>query len=164
LLGCYGNKEIHTPHIDHLANTGTRFLNHFAGAPVPSAGRTALLSGRFSGDNTIDKFLPAAGYTCQTTSGAADAVKFIASQPGAKPFLLVAGFSPYQSDPPARFLAAYAQSKFDTFPQEPLAKNAVRNREMFKPSLVPNLRKMAAATTAFDEEVGSVSDALAQRK
>jgi arylsulfatase A-like enzyme len=164
LLGCYGNKEIQTPRIDRLASIGTRFLNHFAGAPVPSAGRTALLTGRFSGDNPLDRFLASAGYITQSTNGAAEAVKFIGAQSPAKPFCLVAGFTPYQNEPPAKYLAMYAQSKFDTLAQEPPAKNAARNRDRMGPNLLANLRKMAAATSAFDEEVGSVFDAVAQKK
>ena len=163
ILGCYGNKEVRTPNIDRLANIGTRFINHYTTAPVATAGRTGLLTGRYSGDVTLDKFFPAAGYNCQTAAGTAEAVKFIEAQSPSKPFFLIAGFSPYQSEPDAKYLTPYAQSKFDTFPQEPPARNAARNREMLGPSLLANIRKAAAATTAFDDEVGSLSAAL-QRK
>ena len=164
MLPCYGNKEIQVPQIDRLAATGTRFLNHYAAAPVPAAGRTALLTGRFSGDATLDKFLPAAGYACQTVTGGAAAVKFIETQSSDKPFCLVAGFAPYQSTPDAKYLAPYAKATFDTFAQEPPAKNAARNRERMGPALLENLRKAAAATTALDDEIGAISAALAQKR
>src|ERR1017187_4589397 len=46
ILGCYGNREVRTPNIDRLAQTGTRFLNHYACAPVADIARAALLTGR----------------------------------------------------------------------------------------------------------------------
>jgi len=164
MLPCYGNKEIRTPHIDRLAATGTRFLNHYAGAPIPAAGRTALLTGRFSGETTLDKFLPSAGYSCQTTTSAGEAAKFIDTQSSGKPFFLIAGFAPYQSAFDARYLEAYAKSKFDTFAQEPPARNAARNREMMGAALLTNLRRIAAATTAFDDEIGVLASTIAQKK
>src|SRR5215470_18364 len=122
LLGCYGNKEIRTPNIDRLATTGTRFLNHFAGAPVPAAGRAALLT-------NLDKAIASAGYHTQTVNGATEAVQFLDAQSAGKPFLLIAGWAPYRSAPGAKFVEQYAQAKFDTLAQEPAAKNASRNRE-----------------------------------
>ena len=35
MLGCYGGKEVHTPNIDRLFDTGVRFRNHFAASPPP---------------------------------------------------------------------------------------------------------------------------------
>src|SRR5690349_23428808 len=72
VLGSYGNKEIRTPNLDRLAQTGTRFQRHFACAPSPTAGRATLLSGRTgmqlkNGDAGLDKVLGAAGYTCAAT-------------------------------------------------------------------------------------------------
>jgi arylsulfatase A-like enzyme len=157
LPGCYGNKEIRTPNIDRLATTGTRFLNHFAGAPVPAAGRAALLT-------NLDKAVESAGYRTQTVNGATEAVQFLDAQSAGKPFLLIAGFSPYQAAPNAKFIESYAQAKFDTLAQEPAAKNAARNREMMGKDLLVNLRKMAAATAAFDDEVGAVVRTLTQKK
>src|SRR5262249_22669445 len=148
MLGCYGNKEFRTPNIDKLASAGTRFLNHYAGAPVPSAGRAALLT-------NLDKAIAGAGYSVETVNGSPDAVKYIDAQSGAKPFLLIAGFAPLQAAPEAKFLEPYAQSRFDTLAQEPAAKNAARNQPMMGRDLIPNLRKMAAAITAFDDQVGA---------
>jgi arylsulfatase A-like enzyme len=159
MLGCYGNKELRTPHIDSLATNGTRFLNHYTGAPVPAAGRDALLSG---GDTTVEKVLAKAGYNCQSTNGAG-AARFIESIAVDKPFLLTASFAPYQAQPDPKYLAGYAQAKFDTWAQDPAAK-AARNPQMMGKDLLQNLRRIGAATSAFDDQVGAISGALAQRK
>jgi arylsulfatase A-like enzyme len=160
MLGCYGNKEVRTPRIDALATNGTRFLNHYAGAPVPRAGRDALLNG---GGSTVEKVLAGAGYNCQSTNGEG-AARFIESIATDKPFLLTASFAPYQAPVDPKYLAPFAQSKFETWPQEPAARNAARNQEMMGKDLLQNLRKIAAATAAFDDQVGAISAALAQKK
>ena len=45
-LSCYGNKLINTPNIDSLAKTGVLFTNFYASAPVCTASRAGLLTGR----------------------------------------------------------------------------------------------------------------------
>lgn len=77
LLGCYGNREVRTPNIDRLAQTGTRFLNHYACAPVAAKARAALLTGRTTmqlkdaGEVTLEKLLGGIGYACATSAGGA---------------------------------------------------------------------------------------------
>ncbi|MCE9610248.1 MAG: sulfatase [Chthoniobacter sp.] len=46
-LGCYGGKDIPTPHIDALAASGARFTSGYVTAPFCAASRAALLTGRF---------------------------------------------------------------------------------------------------------------------
>ena len=46
-LGCYGHPELETPHIDRLAREGTRFTDFYSLAPICSASRAALLTGRY---------------------------------------------------------------------------------------------------------------------
>ena len=46
-LGCYGGKEIPTPHIDALAAGGVRFTSGYVTAPFCVASRVALMTGRF---------------------------------------------------------------------------------------------------------------------
>jgi len=46
-LGCYGGKDIPTPHIDALAGGGVRFTNGYVTAPFCAASRAALLTGRY---------------------------------------------------------------------------------------------------------------------
>ncbi|MBM3272336.1 sulfatase [Candidatus Kaiserbacteria bacterium] len=44
-FSCYGEKLIRTPHVDQLANDGTRFSKAFVTAPVCSPCRSALITG-----------------------------------------------------------------------------------------------------------------------
>jgi len=46
-LNCYGADDLHTPHLDGLADQGTRFTQFYVGAPVCSPSRAALLTGRY---------------------------------------------------------------------------------------------------------------------
>lgn len=45
--GCYGAKDLLTPNIDAIAGRGVRFTQFYAGAPVCSPSRAALLTGRY---------------------------------------------------------------------------------------------------------------------
>jgi arylsulfatase B len=45
--GCYGGKDVPTPHIDSLARNGARFTSGYATAPFCAASRAALLTGRY---------------------------------------------------------------------------------------------------------------------
>jgi arylsulfatase A len=45
-VGCYGNKIIHTPNIDKLAEQGMRWQNAYSSCPVSSPTRAALLTGK----------------------------------------------------------------------------------------------------------------------
>jgi arylsulfatase A-like enzyme len=167
ILGCYGNREVRTPNIDRLAQTGTRFLNHYACAPVAGKARAALLTGRTTmqlkdaGEVTLEKLLAGIGYTCGTSAGGAEAAKFLDAQSAAKPFFLTAGFAPYANLPDA---GLYAQAKLDTFAQEAAAKNAARGKEMLGANLLANLRRVAAATTALDVEIGALVAKVTQKK
>jgi arylsulfatase A-like enzyme len=46
-LGAYGNRDIHTPHIDALAAEGVRFNNSFCPYPVCTPSRYSLISGLY---------------------------------------------------------------------------------------------------------------------
>jgi len=46
-LGCYGAKDIRTPHLDRLARQGVRFAQFYANGPECSPTRAALLTGRY---------------------------------------------------------------------------------------------------------------------
>jgi arylsulfatase A-like enzyme len=167
ILGCYGNREVRTPNIDRLAQTGTRFLSHYACAPVADQARATLFTGlttmqlKPAGDVTLEKLLGGIGYTCGTTSDGAGAVKFLEAQSAAKPFFLTAGFAPYATLPDA---GSYAKAALDTFAQEAPAKNAARGKEMLGPPLLANLRRVAAATTALDGEIGALVTKITQMK
>lgn len=63
-LGCYGNDEIRTPHIDRLATEGTLFTRAFASNPVCSPTRATLLTGLVPSQHGVHSFL--AGGRLQT--------------------------------------------------------------------------------------------------
>lgn len=46
-IGCYGSKDIRTPHIDRLAASGIRFTDFHANGALCSPTRAALLTGRY---------------------------------------------------------------------------------------------------------------------
>jgi arylsulfatase A-like enzyme len=46
-LGCYGAKDLHTPHLDALAARGVRFTQFYSAAPVCSPSRAGTLTGRW---------------------------------------------------------------------------------------------------------------------
>ena len=52
-LGCYGQKDIQTPHIDHMATEGMRFTQHYAGSTVCAPSRCTLLTGFHTGHASI---------------------------------------------------------------------------------------------------------------
>jgi len=44
-LGCYGDLQAQTPHLDRFSEQGVRYLNAFSSAPVCSAARSTLITG-----------------------------------------------------------------------------------------------------------------------
>ena len=61
-LGCYGNTFNETPHIDRLAQESMRFTNAYAGAPVCSPSRAALLTGKTPARLHLTQWLPGTIY------------------------------------------------------------------------------------------------------
>ena len=51
--GCYGQKQIATPQIDHLATEGVRFTDCYAGSTICAPSRCALLTGMHTGHGRI---------------------------------------------------------------------------------------------------------------
>ena len=47
-LGCYGNRNIHTPNLDGLAQQGTRFKQFYTSSAVCSPSRASFLTGMFT--------------------------------------------------------------------------------------------------------------------
>ncbi len=47
-LGCYGTKEVWTPHLDQLARDGVRYTRFYTTAPVCSASRSAFMTGMYA--------------------------------------------------------------------------------------------------------------------
>jgi arylsulfatase A-like enzyme len=46
-MGCTGNRIIHTPNVDALARSGTRFRNMFVTTPICAASRASILTGLY---------------------------------------------------------------------------------------------------------------------
>ena len=46
-VGCYGHPEVRTPNLDRLAASGVRFTQWYANAPVCSASRAAIMTGKY---------------------------------------------------------------------------------------------------------------------
>lgn len=76
-LGCYGNQEIRTPHIDRIAQAGARFVNNYVCTPSGAVSRATLFSGRTPAQHgvqgpdgslarevLIPDLLAAGGYQC----------------------------------------------------------------------------------------------------
>lgn len=77
-LGCYGQRQIKTPHLDRMAAEGIRFTDCYAGSTVCAPSRCALMTGYHTGharirgnalvplrpeDVTVAEVLERAGYT-----------------------------------------------------------------------------------------------------
>jgi arylsulfatase A-like enzyme len=56
-LGCYGNKDIQTPHIDKLAAEGIRFTRALSSNPVCSPTRATFLTGLIPSQHGVHSFL-----------------------------------------------------------------------------------------------------------
>ena len=56
-MGCYGNPEIKTPHLDRLASQGVRFEHFFCASPVCSPARASLLTGRIPSQHGVHDYL-----------------------------------------------------------------------------------------------------------
>lgn len=52
-LGCYGQKQILTPHLDRMAREGMRFTQAYAGSPVSAPSRASLMTGQHSGHGHV---------------------------------------------------------------------------------------------------------------
>lgn len=56
-LGCYGNPDIRTPHIDRLASQGIRFTHALSSNPVCSPTRATYLTGLIPSQHGVHSFL-----------------------------------------------------------------------------------------------------------
>ena len=57
-LGCYGQQQIQTPHIDRLAAEGTRYTQVYAGATVCAPSRSCLMTGTHGGHTRVRDNIP----------------------------------------------------------------------------------------------------------
>ncbi|MBI1388724.1 MAG: sulfatase-like hydrolase/transferase [bacterium] len=52
-LGCMGNPDVKTPHIDRLASEGVLFRQTFANTPVCCPGRACMMTGRYASSHGL---------------------------------------------------------------------------------------------------------------
>lgn len=52
-LGCYGQSQIRTPHIDRMAEQGMKFTQFYAGSTVCAPSRAVLMTGQHTGQNQV---------------------------------------------------------------------------------------------------------------
>ena len=57
-VGCYGHPEVRTPNLDKLAGSGIRFTQWYSNAPVCSASRAAILTGKYPDRTGVKGALP----------------------------------------------------------------------------------------------------------
>ncbi len=84
-LGCSGNEDIHTPHIDLLAAKGIRFDNFFCASPVCSPARATILTGKMPSQHGVQDFI-------KKGSLREDAIEYLADQTGYTDVLSANGY------------------------------------------------------------------------
>jgi arylsulfatase A-like enzyme len=175
MLGSYGNKQVHAPHLDTLAQMGMRFSNHFACAPAPVPGRNTLLTGLTpmqlgeagnvsAGDITLSKLLGGAGYVTQEGDIAA-ALQFLDAQSAGKPFFFTVNcpsLQPPYDNVAQKYLDLYVGEPFDGYAPDLPAPNARSGKEMLV-HILSSVRKAAASVSALDDAVGTVLAKLRAR-
>src|ERR1041385_7886491 len=57
-VGCYGHPEVRTPNLDRLAASGVRFTQWYANAPICSASRAAIMTGKYPDRVCVKGALP----------------------------------------------------------------------------------------------------------
>ena len=73
-LACYGHPHIQTPNLDRLAAEGIRFTSFYSAAPVCSASRVGLLTGRSPNRSGVYDWIPEVGRNSAAKSDARDLV------------------------------------------------------------------------------------------
>lgn len=58
--GCYGNSELRTPTLDHLASTGVLYENAYTTSPVCSPARASFFTGRIPSQHGVHDYLSSA--------------------------------------------------------------------------------------------------------
>jgi len=170
MTGVYGARELRTPNLDAIANTGTRFLHAYTAAPAPEPGFAALMTGRSSGaGDTLDRMLAARGFrTASLVEGEMAAItdgalRFLDQQSPAQPFCAVIRYAPLRESGKVaeKYRQQFAATDFTQLGWLPAAANALDKKPFEK--IVPNLREAAAAIAAVDDQLGMLQRKLQER-
>ena len=176
MMGTYGNQEVKTPNLNRLGQMGTHFLNHFTAAPAAGPGFATLMTGRSpmqlgdagaisAADVTIEKVLAAAGYVCHSAEPES-APELIDQAKDGSPFFIAVRYSalelPY-GNIPSKYLDLYGHEKFDNYSVELTAANARSGKELLA-DRVANLRKVGAAISMMDDNVGALTTRISQKQ
>ncbi|WP_147915683.1 sulfatase [Ruania zhangjianzhongii] len=86
-LGCYGNSEIRTPHIDAMAREGVRFTEFYCTSPVCSPSRASLLTGQIPSRHGVQDWI-------RSGNGRGDrAIRYLEDELTTTDVLAAAGYS-----------------------------------------------------------------------
>jgi len=95
----------------------------------------------------------------------AGALEFLDQQQTGRPFFLTASYfnphTPYEGHP-QKYYDLYKSHTFDSFGWEPMAPNALREKDLMQ-DVVGNLRKCAASVTALDDQIPVLLKKLDQK-
>jgi arylsulfatase A-like enzyme len=80
-LGCYGNPDIRTPHIDRLATEGVRFTRALSSNPVCSPTRATYLTGLIPSQHGIHSYLGGEQPSAQMGPDAYDTIREFTTLP-----------------------------------------------------------------------------------
>jgi arylsulfatase A-like enzyme len=169
MTGVYGARDLHTPNLDLLAASGTRFLHAFTAAPVAKEGFDSLMTGTAAGTgDTILQLLSLRGFRELSAGGDATAqtsalLSFLDQQKSGQPFFAVARYAPLRETSKTldKYRAQFADVPFTRSGWLPAARNAL-DRKPFE-SIVPHLREAAAAVAAVDDQLGAIQRKLQER-
>jgi arylsulfatase A-like enzyme len=93
-LGCAGNSEIETPHLDRLAASGVRFENFFCTSPVCSPARASLLTGQIPSQHGVHDWIAAGNTTAKfEPERNGKLIEYLKEIPGYTDYLSEIGYS-----------------------------------------------------------------------
>ncbi len=93
-LGCAGNPEIRTPHLDALAADGLRYEQFFCASPVCSPARATLLTGNMPSQHGVHDWIAGGNtHTSWEYASGGKTIRYLAAQTGYPEVLSGAGYA-----------------------------------------------------------------------
>jgi arylsulfatase A-like enzyme len=176
MTGVQGARDLRTPNLDLIANTGTRFPHAFSAVPVAQPGFDSLVTGlspmqiaAAGSANTLDKILAARGFrTLSAVDGDMASVsdqllRFFDQQNAGQPFCAVARYAPLREagKTPAKYQQLFADNLFKQTGWMPAASNATDTKPF--EFIIGRLREAAAAIAACDDQFPAIQQKLRER-